>query len=828
MAEAQRFVIALVASVLFMSSLPHIAAEQNDELGLTLEIMNDAKYGTYIEGETILIEANLVNHGNSVVYKENPACNGYLTVEDSSGKTVYSNLDQCRDQSRDSLIEKGQIIEQSPITWDFRLYNDSFVDSGSYKITLHHSKMNLSDSIVVRFTEKPQIYQNIVLELKTNEIDTHHQYISYLVQIGIKYTGTENLPLGNNECVIKIMGVDFTNQIESCFSGTTTLHANENIYAGHMIFTEQNYNFSEPIYFQLYGSDNIKTLLLDDEHQNPMSGDAYANFDKQLNDPDFEVLHEEQNGELLINLKSLNEDHLRLDDLCNISVDIYRDLGELYSSDKFTVCDSEVSSTEVITKEIYTLELIDEEQCFIPLGKYTAVIQIEEDIFSFDFNQLNKNIDPKCYLESYDSSFYLTVHKNSIYTTIDISSHQNTLRIDSECLAGLKIEQESSADNIMSYCGYSIGNFIDLDGESITFDEELDIDGLEFGENVWIQFSTFIGPTIHETRFVQTDLQQSSTSSNFFEISGVWSHVEYELADCWMLSAPNSIHLIDASQLSTMWRPNYNWEGTYKVKLDHKGGGDCGIFGIPIVVIEEIYHESEPIKSVEVIDQNTDKSENIDIVSVTITGTASASILVTLVLLISNTESMRIPVTSAGLWMLALVGKTHETSDGRFQRGRLIGYLTANPGCHFRALMAALNMSNGQITHHLRLLENQELIWRINDGRFVRYYPLNNSLYPGMNPDDLPVPPLSPDPKSLQGKILTLLDDEHQIGEFPTQSELAKKLEKSQQLISHHLRTLQKYGLVEKRKMGIKNRYKLTKEALFLLETDMDYNKIRD
>jgi hypothetical protein len=50
MAEAQRFVIALVASVLFMSSLPHIAAEQNDELGLTLEIMNDAKYGTYIEG----------------------------------------------------------------------------------------------------------------------------------------------------------------------------------------------------------------------------------------------------------------------------------------------------------------------------------------------------------------------------------------------------------------------------------------------------------------------------------------------------------------------------------------------------------------------------------------------------------------------------------------------------------------------------------------------------------------------------------------------------------------------------------------------------------
>ena len=104
------------------------------------------------------------------------------------------------------------------------------------------------------------------------------------------------------------------------------------------------------------------------------------------------------------------------------------------------------------------------------------------------------------------------------------------------------------------------------------------------------------------------------------------------------------------------------------------------------------------------------------------------------------------------------MGKTHETSDGRFQRGRLIGYLTANPGCHFRALMAALKMSNGQITHHLRLLENQELIWRLNDGRFVRYYPLNNSLYPGMDNSELPIPQLSPDPNSLQGKILTILD----------------------------------------------------------------------
>ena len=96
---------------------------------------------------------------------------------------------------------------------------------------------------------------------------------------------------------------------------------------------------------------------------------------------------------------------------------------------------------------------------------------------------------------------------------------------------------------------------------------------------------------------------------------------------------------------------------------------------------------------------------------------------------------------------------------------------------------------------------------------------------PAMSEEELPVPPLSPDPNSLQGKILTLLDADGPMGEFPTQAELAKRLEKSQQLVSHHLRTLQKFGLVEKRKMGIKNRYKLTREAIFLLETNDDFSR---
>jgi len=133
-------------------------------------------------------------------------------------------------------------------------------------------------------------------------------------------------------------------------------------------------------------------------------------------------------------------------------------------------------------------------------------------------------------------------------------------------------------------------------------------------------------------------------------------------------------------------------------------------------------------------------------------------------------------------------------------------------------LLGALQMSNGQLTHHIKVLEDEERIWRRPDGRLMRFYPSTISM--ATPEDELPIPPLSPDPNSLQGKILKLLDGDGQMGAYPTQADLAIRLEKSQQLVSHHLRTLQKFGLVEKKKFGVRNRYKLTREALFLLESN--------
>ena len=307
-----------------------------------------------------------------------------------------------------------------------------------------------------------------------------------------------------------------------------------------------------------------------------------------------------------------------------------------------------------------------------------------------------------------------------------------------------------------------------------------------------------------------------------------------EQGTCWVLTQEDDTQFGLNSALGiTDWSPQQGQSGIFKGSLTSDTSLACSNYQIQnfdvteVVYIYESVEEIQPIEE-ETVEQTLEIQEQIVPVNnaiPVISVIASTTLLSLLVTAIISNESLRIPSTAMGLWLIGLVGKTSETTDGKYQRGRIMGYLTANPGCHFRALMAAMQMSNGQCTHHIRILEKEEKIWRKKDGRLVRYYPLTSDMNPYTEEQELPVPPLSPDPKSLQGKILTILDDDGLMGEFPTQAVLAKRLDKSQQLISHHLRTLQKYGLVERRKMGMKNCYKLTREAIFLLETDEKFGR---
>jgi predicted transcriptional regulator len=199
-----------------------------------------------------------------------------------------------------------------------------------------------------------------------------------------------------------------------------------------------------------------------------------------------------------------------------------------------------------------------------------------------------------------------------------------------------------------------------------------------------------------------------------------------------------------------------------------------------------------------------------------VTVIASTGLLALLAGALVQVEWIRLPATKYGLFLLGMVRKNKERG-GEYQRGRIVAYIELHRGIHFRALLAALDMSNGQLTHHLSVLEGDEAIWRRKDGRKVRYYPA--SIDSSTSNDDLPVPVLTPDPNSLQGRIMQILDiHENEILNL-SQKELSDKLETSQQLVSYHLKSLENWGLVEKERVALRYRYRLTDRALILLNS---------
>jgi len=309
---------------------------------------------------------------------------------------------------------------------------------------------------------------------------------------------------------------------------------------------------------------------------------------------------------------------------------------------------------------------------------------------------------------------------------------------------------------------------------------------------------------------------------------GVWSGLQTADGACWLLQV-QSDRFLALSSGPDGWGPAQGLRGVYHLRSTEAAGACGNVDAEPVVVVEVLEERvstpavedsttSSSTNDVPVVDPAPARLEEVEVLPVLVVAVASTSLMGLLVSLVLTNEAWRLPASTAGLWMLGVMGRTKETSDGKFQRGRIMGYLEANPGCHFRAVMSALDLSNGQAAHHLRVLEQEQQIWRKKDGRLVRLYPLNGQMHPDTPDDDLPIPPLSPDPSSLQGRILSLLDDDGLMGDFPTQADLARRLERSQQLVSHHLRTLERYGLVEKRKMGVRQRYVLTREAVFLLE----------
>jgi predicted transcriptional regulator len=129
----------------------------------------------------------------------------------------------------------------------------------------------------------------------------------------------------------------------------------------------------------------------------------------------------------------------------------------------------------------------------------------------------------------------------------------------------------------------------------------------------------------------------------------------------------------------------------------------------------------------------------------------------------------------------------------QYTRGKIHGYLLANPGDYFSSIGKALNISGGNLAYHLRVLEREGKLVSRMDGIYKRFYPRGARIeYSAEN-----------ELSSVQKSIYDAIEETPGI----IQREIASLLGVTSATVSYHLGKLVSRGMVMARRKGMAMRY---------------------
>jgi len=124
----------------------------------------------------------------------------------------------------------------------------------------------------------------------------------------------------------------------------------------------------------------------------------------------------------------------------------------------------------------------------------------------------------------------------------------------------------------------------------------------------------------------------------------------------------------------------------------------------------------------------------------------------------------------------------------QYTRGKIHGYILANPGEHFNGIRKALYLNNGTVTYHLRVLEREGHVQSRVEGIYRRFYPGRARL---------------PEMKVQLNATQTVLLQRVRIVPGITQKVLAQELGVHPSTVSYHMEGMIHRGLVDRRRRGI-------------------------
>jgi DNA-binding transcriptional ArsR family regulator len=851
MAEARTRLLVASMLVLLLASLVPVQANGETPVRLETELINAPLTPWYGSGDVVELSSALVNDGVQTSITEDPSCGTVLMVLDQSGTTIIDEGTTCRGLSRGLDVASGTTTLDSH-TWNLEDASGNLVAPGTYTVTVELAGSELSSSVEVNVQQNAGLPSELVYS-STLAYRGDSVAVGEPIILSYKVYNPTALPIElsvTDECKLLIT---FESNLfgPSCTPVVETIEPFSAFALGHSL-----------LYATQQGDSSVTVATPDGMTINTHSFTvSQGELPSEPLESSISTLSESYiQGELLegsMNLKNVLDESvlLQFTNTCRMTYWVVDSLGDIvFDTLSQSNCnnagyDMVLGPSELSMFAMQGWAFADSQGCAIRTGAYVVVTEVPEFGYfaskEIDFrrtNSVNCDSSPLPVLDIEIETNEENVVEFELLLNGDVSGSE--IHWLEACKATLQmwdvnLESKIIDKNILCSSDESIDDSLQITSADTLRFSISDLDQYEFTEGeyrVRLHLAidqdidaeqTFTWPLpVEDTQEVEAIDNEGTPVQQIVLITGTWNDVSTSDGTCWMIEdAEENVRMMSSNSIET-WSPERGSSGMYEA-VQTEANTPCSRFTADSYQIQSIVDE-QPFVIEEPVTETKDTADVVPTNEETIPDWAPQAVAaVTIGALLSmlgfaafNNEALRVSVTLSGLWILGLMGRTSETTDGRFQRGRLMGYLTANPGCHFRALLSALDMSNGQLSHHLRVLEQEESLWRRKDGRLVRYYPLTNNLHPMLEDEDLPVPILAPDPLSLQGKILLVLDQDGELGDFPTQAELAKRLDKSQQLISHHLRTLEKYGLIEGRRMGMRNRYKLTKEAMFLLETN--------
>ena len=132
--------------------------------------------------------------------------------------------------------------------------------------------------------------------------------------------------------------------------------------------------------------------------------------------------------------------------------------------------------------------------------------------------------------------------------------------------------------------------------------------------------------------------------------------------------------------------------------------------------------------------------------------------------------------------------KKEEILD-QFLRGEIYGYIKAHPGAHYNQIKRELDINNGSLSYHLKVLERERFIKSKRDGVNRRFYPWGMSV----SKDEFHL-------SEVQRQIKELIE------RYPgvSQKEIAKMMGLSSQVVNYHIKILTRAKILRLGKQGRK------------------------